>query len=78
MKQELKMIGKIHSELKRKEDCPLQENENAPEAMIEIFHEFLEGIKDIKAGSEILLLTCCIRPTEVSLNACHEIIMILL
>ena len=25
--------------------------------MIEIFHEFLEGIKDIKAGSELLLLT---------------------
>ena len=57
MKHELKIIGKIHSELKRKEDCPLQENESAPEAMIEIFHEFLEGIKDIKAGSEILLLT---------------------
>ena len=57
MKQELKIIGKIHSELKRKEDCPLQENENAPEAMIEIFHEFLEGIKDIKADSELLLLT---------------------
>lgn len=57
MKQELKIIGKIHSELKRKEDCPLQENEKAPEAVIEIFHEFLEGIKDVKAGSELLLLT---------------------
>jgi len=57
MEQTLKVIGKIHSELKRIEDCPLQENENAPEAVIEIFPEFLEGIKDIKAGSKIALLT---------------------
>ena len=57
MEQTLKIIGKIHSELKRIEDCPLQENENAPEAVLEIFPEFLEGIKDIKVGSKILLLT---------------------
>jgi len=57
MDQTLKVIGKIHSELKNKEDCPLQENENAPGAMIEIFPEFIEGVKDIKPGSEILLLT---------------------
>ena len=57
MEQTLKIIGKIHSELKRIEDCPLQENENAPEAVVEIFTEFLEGIKDIKVGSKILLLT---------------------
>jgi len=57
MKQTLKIIGNIHSELKRIEDCPLQENENAPEAVVEIFPEFLEGIKDIKVGSKILLLT---------------------
>jgi len=57
MDQTIKIIGKIHSELKNKEDCPLQENENAPEATIEIFPEFTEGIKDIKPGSGILLLT---------------------
>jgi len=57
MEQTLKIIGKIHSELKRAEDCPLQENENAPEAIVEIFTEFLEGIKNIKPGSKILLLT---------------------
>src|SRR4026208_2044114 len=53
----IKFIGKIHSTLKKVEDCPLQENEEAPEATIEIYPEFLEGIKDIKPGSEILLLT---------------------
>jgi tRNA-Thr(GGU) m(6)t(6)A37 methyltransferase TsaA len=57
MEQSLTIIGKIHSDLKRKEDCPLQENENAPEAVIEIYPEFLDGIKNIKAGSKILLLT---------------------
>jgi tRNA-Thr(GGU) m(6)t(6)A37 methyltransferase TsaA len=35
----------------------LQEHENAPEAEIIIFPEFVEAIKDIKVGSEILLLT---------------------
>src|SRR5262245_34933421 len=57
MDNSLKIIGKIHSELKKKEDCPLQENEDAPEATIEIFPEFAEGIKNIKKGSEIVLLT---------------------
>jgi tRNA-Thr(GGU) m(6)t(6)A37 methyltransferase TsaA len=53
----LKFIGKIHSELKRVEDCPLQENENAPAAVVEIFPEFIEGIKDVKVGSKLILLT---------------------
>ncbi len=35
----------------------MQESENAPEASIIIFPEFTEGVKDIKAGSEILLFT---------------------
>jgi tRNA-Thr(GGU) m(6)t(6)A37 methyltransferase TsaA len=57
MDQTLKFIGKINSSLKRIEDCPLQENESAPEAEIIIFKEFIEGIKDISVGSNILLLT---------------------
>jgi len=55
--EQLNIIGKIHSPLKKKEDCPLQENEDAPQATIEIFPEFIEGIKDIKPGSPILLFT---------------------
>ena len=57
LEQTVKFIGSIHSELKKIEDCPLQENENAPQATITIFPEFIEGIKDIISGSEILLLT---------------------
>lgn len=57
MESTLKFIGKIHSDLKRLEDCPRQEAEGAPEASLEIFPEFLEGIKDIRKGSELVLLT---------------------
>ncbi len=52
MEKELKYIGTIHSELKRIEDCPLPENESAPEATVEIFPEFLDRIGDIKSGSK--------------------------
>ncbi len=57
MQPTITFIGKIQSSLKNIEDCPLQESENAPEASIIIFPEFTEGVKDIKAGSEILLFT---------------------
>ena len=57
MEPAIKFIGKIHSTLKTIEECPLQENENAPEAVIIIFPEFIEGIQDIMVSSEILLLT---------------------
>lgn len=53
----IKFIGKVHSTLKSIEECPLQESENAPNAVIQIFPEFLEGIRDIVKGNEILLLT---------------------
>jgi len=53
----LKLIGKVHSELRRLEDCPLLEHENAPEAAIEIFEEFREAVKNIKPGDDIILLT---------------------
>lgn len=53
----LHFIGTIHSPIKNIEDCPLQENENAPEVEITIFPAFTEGIKDIHEGSEVLLLT---------------------
>jgi tRNA-Thr(GGU) m(6)t(6)A37 methyltransferase TsaA len=57
MNATLKFIGKIHSALKRIEDCPLQESEDAPQASIEIFPEFVDGIKTLETGAEIMLLT---------------------
>jgi tRNA-Thr(GGU) m(6)t(6)A37 methyltransferase TsaA len=53
----LRFIGKIKSELKRPEDCPLQESENAPPATLQIFPEFIEGIQDLAVGAEVLVLT---------------------
>lgn len=53
----IKYIGKINSQLRTIEDCPLQENENAPGATIEIYPEFLEGVQDLRPGSKIILLT---------------------
>jgi len=53
----IQFIGIVQSTLKKIEDCPLQENEKAPAASIAIFPEFIDGIKDIHAGSEIMLLT---------------------
>lgn len=57
MESILKFIGKVHSELKKLEDCPRQESESAPKASLEIFPEFLEAAQDIKRGSELVLLT---------------------
>lgn len=57
MEPVLKIIGKIHSSLKTIEDCPLQESEGAPDAEIEIFPEYLTGIKTLEPGTEIMLLT---------------------
>jgi tRNA-Thr(GGU) m(6)t(6)A37 methyltransferase TsaA len=50
-------IGVVHSELKRLEDCPRQEREDAPAAVVEVFDEFSAGAKDIKAGESLILFT---------------------
>lgn len=55
--KELMFIGTIRSPLKNLHDCPRQENEGAPEATIEIFGGFIEGMEDIKEGDEIILFT---------------------
>jgi tRNA-Thr(GGU) m(6)t(6)A37 methyltransferase TsaA len=57
MEQTIKIIGHIHSPLKSVEDCPLQENENAPEASLQILPAFAKGARDITPGETILLLT---------------------
>jgi len=57
MKDTIRFIGTIRSSLKTLDDCPLQEEEDAPEAEIELFDDYAEGIKDLKVGAEIILLT---------------------
>jgi len=57
MSPALQYIGKVSSPLKDLEDCPRQADENAPAASIIVYPEFVNGIRDIKPGDEILLLT---------------------
>ncbi|HEY5747912.1 MAG TPA: tRNA (N6-threonylcarbamoyladenosine(37)-N6)-methyltransferase TrmO [Chryseolinea sp.] len=53
----LQPIGYIRSSLKTLDDCPLQESEGAPEAVIEIDAAFTEGIQGIRVGASLVLLT---------------------
>jgi tRNA-Thr(GGU) m(6)t(6)A37 methyltransferase TsaA len=50
-------IGIVHSSLKNLKDCPLQEAEGAPEAVLEIYPAYLEGLDGLGPGSELVLLT---------------------
>ena len=56
MRASLNFIGIIHSSLRQLEDCPLQENESAPECELEISSAFIEAASDFKVGDQLLLL----------------------
>jgi tRNA-Thr(GGU) m(6)t(6)A37 methyltransferase TsaA len=53
----LSYIGVVRSTLRNLEDCPLQENEQAPAAVIEISDEYIVGIRSLNPGDKVLLLT---------------------
>jgi tRNA-Thr(GGU) m(6)t(6)A37 methyltransferase TsaA len=50
-------IGFVRSELKRLEDAPMQGDEGAPEAWLELTPLAVLGITGIRAGDELILLT---------------------
>lgn len=50
-------IGVVRSELTRLEDAPMQGEEGAPEAWLEINRSVAPGIAGIKAGDELIVLT---------------------
>jgi tRNA-Thr(GGU) m(6)t(6)A37 methyltransferase TsaA len=50
-------IGVIRSEIKKTEDAPLFYTEGAPDAILEMFPEYLKGLHRIKAGDEIIVIT---------------------
>lgn len=54
---DVRPIGFITSKLKDLKDCPLQESENAPEAYLEFYTSYIEGIKDIAVGNRLIILT---------------------
>ena len=53
----LQPIGRINSPLLSLEDCPLQGSENAPEAELELYPAYMEGMKDIAVGDKLVVLT---------------------
>jgi tRNA-Thr(GGU) m(6)t(6)A37 methyltransferase TsaA len=54
---ELKAIGKVESPLKDAQSAPRQADEGAPEAWLVFDPEVLEGLRNIRPGDEIILLT---------------------
>ena len=50
-------IGFIDSQLSDLKDCPLQESENAPEAYLELYTSYIQGIKNIAVGNKLIILT---------------------
>lgn len=50
-------IGRVHSPLTDPARAPKQGGEGAPEARLVFQPEFAEGLRDLRAGEEILVLT---------------------
>ena len=50
-------IGHVSSSLVDREHAPKQGNEGAPEAWLVFKPEFQEGLRDLRTGEEILVLT---------------------
>ena len=50
-------IGYVRSELRRLEDAPMQGDEGAPEAWLELTPQALPGLMGITVGDDLLILT---------------------
>lgn len=50
-------IGVVRSPLRRLSDAPRQGNEDAPNARLEIEPAFARGLKEIRQGAEIIVIT---------------------
>lgn len=53
----IKFIGSVSSPLRRLEDCPRQEREQAPAAVLVISDEYEKAVRDLEVGMEIVVLT---------------------
>lgn len=54
---ELRPIGWVRSPLVDRKNAPKQGHEGSPEAWLEFDPTVMEGLKDLRAGSEIIVLT---------------------
>jgi tRNA-Thr(GGU) m(6)t(6)A37 methyltransferase TsaA len=53
----VKPIGRVHSVLTERSTAPRQGDEGAPDAWIEIEPDLADGIRDLRAGEVVILLT---------------------
>jgi tRNA-Thr(GGU) m(6)t(6)A37 methyltransferase TsaA len=53
----LEPIGVIRSEIQNRDDAPLFYTEGAPNAFLEIFPAYIEGLDRMQVGTEIIVLT---------------------
>lgn len=53
----IKPIGVIRSELTSRETAPLQGDEGAPDAWLELTTQAVKGLAGIKVGDELIILT---------------------
>src|SRR5262249_2914336 len=54
---QLEQIGVVRSQVESLEDAPLQGDEGAPDAWLEIDARYAEGLRGIAVGDELWLLT---------------------
>ncbi len=57
MTYSIEPIGMIRSEIKRQEDAPKFYTEGAPNAFLEMIPAYAEGLDQMKAGDEIIVIT---------------------
>jgi tRNA-Thr(GGU) m(6)t(6)A37 methyltransferase TsaA len=53
----LRPIGIVRSELKDPESAPMQGYEGAPDAWVEMNDEVADGLRDVAAGQDVILIT---------------------
>jgi tRNA-Thr(GGU) m(6)t(6)A37 methyltransferase TsaA len=50
-------IGVIRSPLTRREDAPMQGHEGAPDAWLEVYSTYVDGLDGVVAGDELVVIT---------------------
>ena len=66
---EVRAIGHVESPLKVGDDAPRQADETAPEAWLVFDAQVAEGLKDVAAGDDMLVLTWLDRADRTRLTA---------
>ena len=57
MNFEVKVIGRVVSQLTDLESAPRQPDEGAPEAWLVFEQEMLEGLRSLRSGDEVIVIT---------------------